>query len=165
MDSRGRGDEQWAASYANVAISGRKTPVILLALVLMLAGAGSACGRKVDESLTRAVEAWDAGDYKMAAEEYERYLAQYPAGDKAPDAHFQLANIYYFKFQRYDQARAHYSYVVERSPGYSNVQLARERLAEGLGEMGRSYEATAEYEKHNPPSREGRRQIGLAVAK
>src|SRR5262245_42247334 len=142
----------------------RRQKLTALVLLCFLATAGG-CRRNVEESLTRAVEAWDAGDYKMAAEEYERYLAEYPSGDKAPDAHFQLANIYYFKLKRYDQARAHYSSVVERSPGYSNVQLARERLAEVLGEMGRSYEATAEYEKHNPPSREGRRQIGLAVAK
>jgi tetratricopeptide (TPR) repeat protein len=164
MDRRGARAKQWAATHARVAISGRRNPVLLLALLLLLAGAGPGCGRKVDESLTRAVEAWDAGDYKMAAEEYERYLAQYPSGDKAPDAHFQLANIYYFKFRRYDQARAHYRYVVERSPGYPNAQLARERLAEVLGEMGRSYEAIAEYENLNPQSSDERRRIRLRIA-
>jgi len=147
-----------------LAIALRRHPTILMASCLVLTIAAQACGRKVDESLTRAAEASDAGDYKIAAEEYERYLAEFPAGDKAPDAHFQLANIYYFKLQRYDQARSHYNYVVERSPGYENAQLARERLAEVLGEMGRSYEAIAEYENLNPQSSDERRRIRLRIA-
>jgi len=141
----------------------RRQKLTALVLLCFLATAGG-CRRNVEESLTRAVEAWDAGDYKMAAEEYERYLAEYPSGDKAPDAHFQLANIYYFKLKRYDQARSHYSSVVEHSPGYPNAQLARERLAEVLGELGRSYEAIAEYENLNPQSTDERRRIRLRIA-
>jgi tetratricopeptide (TPR) repeat protein len=129
-------------------------------LVVLLGG----CGRNVEQSLTRAAEAWDAGDYKLAVEEYERYLYQYPTGDKAPDAHFQLANIYYFKLQRYDKARAHYSSALELKPGYSSAPLARERLAEVLGEMGRSYEAIAEYENLNPHDSNERRRIRLRIA-
>src|SRR5690349_15374471 len=69
----------------------------------------SACHRSADQSLTRAAEAWDSGDYKSSAEEYERYLYQSPTGEKSPEARFQLANIYYFKLKRYDQARSHYT--------------------------------------------------------
>ncbi|HJZ66694.1 MAG TPA: tetratricopeptide repeat protein, partial [Blastocatellia bacterium] len=97
----------------------------------------------MEKSLTRAVEAWDAGDYKLAAEEYESYLYHYPTGEKAPDALFQLANIYYFKLRRYDQARDNYSAFLERYPSSPNVPLARERLAEVLAELGLSYEAIA----------------------
>ena len=141
----------------------RLTRLVLFCLIVaaMLAGA---CRRDVGQSLVRAVEAWDSGDYKLAAEEYERYLEQYPAGEKALEARFQLANIYYFKLQRYDQARASYIAFLERNPAHSNAQLARERLAEVLGEMGRSYEAIAEYENLNPQDANERRRIRLRIA-
>src|SRR6266705_2847127 len=132
-----------------------------LMLVVILAGG---CHRDVDQSLGRAAEAWDSGDYKVAAEEYERYLEQDPTSEKASEARFQLANIYYFKLQRYDQARAHYSSFLERNPAHWNAQLARERLAEVLGEMGRSYEAIAEYENLNPQDANERRRIRLRIA-
>jgi tetratricopeptide (TPR) repeat protein len=132
-----------------------------LMLVVILAGA---CHRDVEQSLGRALEAWDSGNYKVAAEEYERYLEQDPTSEKASEARFQLANIYYFKLQRYDQARAHYSSFLERNPTHSNAQLARERLAEVFGEMGRSYEAIAEYENLNPQDANERRRIRLRIA-
>ena len=114
--------------------------------------------------LTRAVEAWDSGDYKLSAEEYEQYLTQYPNGEKAAEARFRLANIYYFKLQRYDQARANYTIFLERHSANPNAQIARERLAEVLGEMGRSYEAIAEYENLNPQDANERRRIRLRIA-
>ena len=105
-----------------------------------------------------------SGDYKLAAEEYERYLEKDPDSEKAAEARFQLANIYYFKLQRYDQARANYTTFLERNHTHSNAQLARERLAEVLGEMGRSYEAIAEYENLNPQDENERRRIRLRIA-
>ena len=147
-----------------LAVLRRRRPVTLFVLGLTLVAMLGGCARSVEQSLTRAAEAWDAGDYKLAAEEYERYLYQYPTGDKAPEAHFQLANIYYFKLQRHEKARAHYSFLLERNPGHTNAQLARERLAEVLGEMGRSYEAIAEYENLNPPDANERRRIRLRIA-
>jgi len=164
MVRHGAGAQNGTAKRFRLILPRRRHGIVLLAVALMLIATNQGCGGKVDGSLTRAVEAWDSGNYKVAAEEYERYLTEFPSGDKAPDAHFQLANIYYFKLQRYDQARAHYSSVVEHSPGYPNVQLARERLAEVLGEMGRSYEAIAEYENLNPQSSEERRRIRLRIA-
>ncbi len=125
---------------------------------------GGACHRDVEQSLGRAVEAWDSGNYELAAEEYERYLERDPTSEKASEARFQLANIYYFKLQRYDQARANYSAFLERNPTHSNAQTARERLAEVLGEMGRSYEAIAEYENLNPQDANERRRIRLRIA-
>ena len=138
-------------------------PVCLLISVLMVVF-GSACRRDAEQSLTRAVEAWDSGDYKLAAEEYERYLYQRPTGDKAPEARFQLANIYYFKLRRYDQARVNYAAFIEQNPSGANAPLARERLAEVLGEMGRSFEAIAEYENLNPQDASERRRIRLRIA-
>ncbi len=125
---------------------------------------GAACHRDIEQSLTRAVEAWDSGDYKRAAEEYERYLYQRPTGEKSSGARFQLANIYYFKLQRYDQARIQYAAFLEQNPSHPNSQLARERLAEVLGEMGRSYEAIAEYENLNAQDSGERRRIRLRIA-
>lgn len=122
------------------------------------------CRRDAEQSLTRAVEAWDSGNYKLAVEEYERYLYQRPTGDKAPEARFQLANIYYFKLQRYDQARVNYVAFIEQNPSNANAPLARERLAEVLAEMGRSFEAIAEYENLNPQDAGERRRIRLRIA-
>jgi tetratricopeptide (TPR) repeat protein len=82
----------------------------------------------------------------------------------APDARFQLANIYYFKLRRYDQARDQYNAFLEKNPSHPNSQLARERLAEVLGEMGRSYEAIAEYENLSPQDSGERRRIRLRIA-
>jgi len=124
----------------------------------------SGCRRDAEQSLARAVEAWDSGNYTLAADEYERYLQRDPTSEKAAEARFQLANIYYFKLQRYDQARAAYSAFIEVNPTHSNVQLARERLAEVLAEMGRSYEAIAEYENLNAQDENARRRIRLRIA-
>ncbi len=135
-----------------------------LVCLMLAALAVGACHRDAGQSLTRAVEAWDSGDYKLAAEEYERYLYQNPTGDKAPDARFQLANIYYFKLQRYDRASANYTAFLEQSPSHPNAPLVRERLAEVLGELGRSYEAIAEYENLNPQDSSERRRIRLRIA-
>lgn len=136
--------------------------VTCLSILTLLGAVG--CRRDAEQSLTRAVEAWDSGDYKLAVEEYERYLYQRPTGDKALEARFQLANIYYFKLQRYDQARINYVAFIEQNPSNSKTPLARERLAEVLAEMGRSFEAIAEYENLNPQDAGERRRIRLRIA-
>ena len=137
-------------------------PVLVIACSMLLLL--SACRRDAEQSLTRAVEAWDSGDYKLAVEEYERYLYQRPTGDKAPEARFQVANIYFFKLQRYDQARVNYVAFIEQNPSNANTPVARERLAEVLAEMGRSFEAIAEYENLNPQDAGERRRIRLRIA-
>jgi len=156
-ETRRRGDISSIAASPCLRVS------VSFLICLMLLSVG-ACHRDAEQSLTRAVEAWDSGDYKAAAEEYERYLYQNPAGDKAADARFQLANIYYFKLQKYDRAGANYTAFLEQNPSHPNAPLARERLAEVLGEMGRSYEAIAEYENLNPQDSNERRRIRLRIA-
>jgi tetratricopeptide (TPR) repeat protein len=138
--------------------------IFLGVLVVCVAALSGACNKSSEKAFERAVDAWDSGDYKLAAEEYELYLYKYPTSQKAPDARFQLANIYYFKLGRYDQARAAYSAFLEQSPTHPYAQIARERLAEALGEMGRSYEAIAEYENLNPQDATERRRIRLCIA-
>jgi tetratricopeptide (TPR) repeat protein len=121
-------------------------------------------GRGEDRGLKSAIEAWNSGDYETAAEEYEDFLRRNPDGTEAMEARFQLANVYYLNLSRYDLAFAHYSRFLEQSPSGDNAYTARERLAEVLGEMGRSYEAIAEYEQLNPEDAGERRRIRLRIA-
>ncbi|HMG32394.1 MAG TPA: tetratricopeptide repeat protein [Blastocatellia bacterium] len=137
------------------------------AIVLMVSAAGLLfnCGSHGARSiLEQAEDAWDSGDYKTSAQLFEKYLEQEPAGSRAADARYQLANIYYFNLHRFDQARAQYLAFLEQDPGNQNAQVARERLAEVLGELGRSYEAIAEYENLNPQDGSERRRIRLRIA-
>jgi TolA-binding protein len=124
----------------------------------------TACKRDVAESLKQANKAWNAEDYGTAAEEYEHYLQAYPTGEQSLDARFQLANIYYIHLKRYEQARIQYSEFINQSPAHVQVPAARERLAEVLSELGRSYEAIAEYENLNLPDNDERRRIRLRIA-
>lgn len=126
--------------------------------------AAGACRQSAEGSLKRAAEAWDSGDYRAAAEEYERYLEQDPSGEKSSEARFQLANIYYLNLHRYEQARAHYKTLLDQDPSHANAMTARERLAEVLVELGRSYEAIGEYENLNPQDANERRRIRLRIA-
>jgi tetratricopeptide (TPR) repeat protein len=128
----------------------------------MLALAG--CSRDAEKLQERAAEAWDSGDYKGAATLYERYIEKSPDGPGALESRFQLANIYFFNLHRYDQARAQYTIFLEQDPSNPNAHIARERLAEVLGELGRSYEAIAEYENLNPRDATERRRIRLRIA-
>jgi tetratricopeptide (TPR) repeat protein len=123
-----------------------------------------ACQKKKDASISHAVEAWDSGDYQTAAEEYERYLQVYPTGEQSVEARFQLANVYYLNLHKYEQARTHYKEFLNQTPGHANAPAARERLAEVLSELGRSYDAIAEYENLNHQDEKGRRRIRLRIA-
>jgi tetratricopeptide (TPR) repeat protein len=138
------------------------SPIIVICLTLAAFTIG--CRRDARQSLERAVEAWDSRNYKLAAEEYEHYLSLDPTSDNAAEARFQLANIYYFNLHRYDQARTHYATFLNENSSHANAPLARERLAEVLGELGRSYDAIAEYENLNPQDLEERRRIRLRIA-
>ena len=122
------------------------------------------CKRSTGDTLQQAADAWDSGDYKLAAEEYERYIERNPSGEQSLDARFKLANIYHFNLRRYDQARAHYAALLNQDSANPNAHVARERLAEVLGELGRSYEAIAEYENLSPRDATERRRIRLRIA-
>jgi predicted negative regulator of RcsB-dependent stress response len=137
-----------------------------LCLVLLVSGIVfiSACQKKKEGSIIHAVEAWDSGDYQTAAEEYEHFLKSYPTGEPSLEARFQLANVYYYNLKKYEQARAHYKEFLNQSPAHPSVSKARERLAEVLSELGRSYEAIAEYENLNPQNEKDSRRIRLRIA-
>ncbi len=143
-----------------------RSVTFLLVQVLVVTGLllQGGCSRGADEPLKQAVAAWDAGDYKLASEEYERYLQSNPTGEQSQQARFQLANIYYLNLKRYDQARLFYKEFLDGSPDHPDAPVARTRMAEVLGEMGRSYEAIEEYERLNPEDPNERRRIRVKIA-
>lgn len=117
-----------------------------------------------DSLLESAAAAWTSEDHTLAAERYEQYLARDPEGEVSQRARFQLANIYLMNLRRYDQARAHYQEFLNQAPAHADAATVRERLAEALAELGRSYEAIAEYEQLNPQETGERRRIRLRIA-
>jgi tetratricopeptide (TPR) repeat protein len=137
--------------------------LVSLAIILSL-GLLISCGESSEQNLRRAAEAWDSGDYSVAAEEYEQYLAVNPTGSRSSEARFQLANIYYLNLRKYEAARSHYVAFLSHDPAHANSFAARERLAEVLAELGRSYEAIAEFENLNPQDDNERRRIRLRIA-
>jgi tetratricopeptide (TPR) repeat protein len=154
------------SSIASVAALPRRrgaASVSVFILISLLAFA-VACKHGATSTLERAAAAWDAGDYAPAAEEYERFLYQYPTGDASLGARFKLANIYYINLHHYDQARAHYQEFLRQDSAHAEAAVARERLAEVLAELGRTYEAIAEYENLNPSEASQRRRIRLKIA-
>src|SRR5438270_7113384 len=130
----------------SVAASPRRRVAASICLLIIALALAVACKRGAANTLERAAAAWDAGDYAQAAEEYERFLYQYPTGEASLAARLKLANIYYLNLHRYDQARAHYQEFLRQDGAQADAALARERLAEVLAELGRTYEAINEYE-------------------
>src|SRR5215216_940295 len=142
------------------------SPFYFLALLIFLSLliSASGCKRNREQALERAREAWDSGDYAIAAEEYEGYIERNPTGGESLQARFQLANIYYLNLHRLDQARAHYSELLKEDPNHPVDHIARERFAEVLGELGRSYDAIAKYENLNTQNTTERSRFRLRIA-
>jgi tetratricopeptide (TPR) repeat protein len=136
----------------------------LFFFITLLFAFAVSCKRSTEHTLQQASDAWDSGDYKLAAEEYEQYIERNPSGEQSLDARFKLANIYYFNLRRYEQARAHYAARLYHDSSNPNAHVARERLAEVLGELGRSYEAINAYEEMSPRDATERRRIRLRIA-
>ncbi len=96
---------------------------------------------------------------------YEHYLERYPEGDASLHARFKVANIYFANLHRYDRAAGHYrEFLNQVGQGEPEARVVRERLAESLSELGRSYEAIAEYENILPVDQTDRRRIRLHIA-
>jgi tetratricopeptide (TPR) repeat protein len=136
----------------------------LIGLMLLVSVLATGCGRRARGTLEHASDAWDSGNYEVAAGEFERYIANNPTGTESLGARFQLANIYYLNLHRYEQARAHYTAFLNQQPSHPDAYKARERLAEVLVELGRSYDAISELENLNPAGGDERRRIRLRIA-
>src|SRR5215471_18352735 len=144
-----------------------RTLLLLLAVgaiaAFCLFGAGS-CKYSPERTLKAASEAWASGDYQKSAELYERFLEHAPLGEESIQARLQLANIYYLNLHRYEDARVQYREFLSEAPSSPEAYGARERLAEVLSDLGKSYEAIAEYENLSAPDEAERRRIRLRIA-
>src|SRR5215472_7841203 len=134
--------------------------------LVLAAGLGTwACRDNSEAALQRASDAWDNSDYDKAADLYEHYLERYPDGDTSLHVRFRIANIYFANLHRYDRAATHYrEFLNQAGLAEPETRLVRERLAESLAELGRSYEAIAEYENITPQDSSDRRRIRLRIA-
>jgi tetratricopeptide (TPR) repeat protein len=141
---------------------GRWLPALFVVLVLVFLAGG--CKRNANSTLKRAAELADGGDYDSAADLYERYFKLEPNGSQATPTQLRLADIYYLNLHRYDQALAHYKEFLARAPADPSAPAARERLAEVLADLGRSFEAIAEYENIAPKDDNDRRRLRLRIA-
>jgi tetratricopeptide (TPR) repeat protein len=140
---------------------------VACAFIFLLAAtlAAGACRYNSDTALQHAADAWDNGDYDKAAELYEHYLERYPDGDNSLRVRFKTANIYFANLHRYDRAAGHYrEFLNQAGPAEPETRVVRERLAESLAELGRSYEAIAEFENIAPQDPAERRRIRLRIA-
>lgn len=148
-----------AHRHARTAIGLISGPTLLL--IVLLSGC-SGGGREL--ALARAAEAWDAGEYERAAQQYETYLENDAESERALEARLKLANIYYLNLNRYEQARTHYKEFLRLAPSHPESYPARKRLAEVLAELGRWFEAIAEYENLDTADVIERRRVRLAIA-
>jgi tetratricopeptide (TPR) repeat protein len=135
--------------------------VAVLSLVTCLT---TACKYSAERTLSRASTAREAGDYDLAAQLYERYLQSNPTGAESLAARLQLANTYYLNLHHYEQALAQYTEYLSQAPGDPAAPVARERMAGVLSDLGRSFEAIAEYENVNAQDETQRRRIRLRIA-
>jgi TolA-binding protein len=90
---------------------------------------------------------WESarGDYsgakfEMALKEYEQYVQCYPDSANAPDAQFQIGNIYYNNSQ-FDSAAPAFQVVVDKWPENQKTQEAKYYLAVSLMKNGQKAEA------------------------
>jgi tetratricopeptide (TPR) repeat protein len=138
--------------------------VSVAAGMLLALSSVTGCKYSAQKTLEQAAAARDAGNYEEAARLYERYLQSDPGGSDSLDARLRLADLYNLNLHRYEQALAEYTEVLNRSPGDPVALAARERMADVLSDLGRSFDAIAEYEKLNPTDETQRRRIRLRIA-
>ena len=137
----------------------------LLTLVVLCMGlAPFGCKYSAEKTLERASDAWRGGDYEQAAQLYEGYLQRTPTGVQSRDARLKLANIYYLNLHKYEPALDHYREYLSQAGDGPEAETARERMAEVLAELGRSYQAISEYENLVPKNDRDRRRIRLRIA-
>ncbi|HYL98247.1 MAG TPA: tetratricopeptide repeat protein [Blastocatellia bacterium] len=137
---------------------------VLWLAVASMALAGAACKYSAEKTLERASDAWRAGDYEQAVQLYEGYLQHAPRGDQSLETRLKLANIYYLNLHKYEPALEQYNEYLSQTSEGPETETARERMAEVLAELGRSYQAISEYEDLIPKDDRDRRRIRLRIA-
>jgi len=110
-------------------MSKRNVPIIVIcAVVILLRSAGFPCAEEVPLQTT-AIEHFDfatglfeRGMYKMAGDEYKKFIIVYPQSEHLRDAYFGFAESLYFQ-KRYDEAMAEYGRYLEMYPSEDNQTL------------------------------------------
>ncbi|HEY6328558.1 MAG TPA: tetratricopeptide repeat protein [Blastocatellia bacterium] len=143
---------------------GASSIVSATVFVLVALSTVSGCKYSAQKTLERASAAREAGNYEEAASLYERYLQSDPSSSDSVEARLRLADLYNLNLHHYEQALAEYTEVLNQSPADQIAMAARERMADVLTDLGRSFDAIAEYEKLNPTDETERRRIRLRIA-
>ncbi|MAZ26063.1 MAG: hypothetical protein CL868_03165 [Cytophagaceae bacterium] len=81
------------------------------------------------------------GDSGAAITQYEKYLRDYPTGQRALEAHFRLGQLYYAK-EQYDRSMPHYNYVISKERS--------EFTEEALARLGQIYLSNRNYTEAAP---------------
>ena len=97
-----------------------------LALVLSLLAAAPAFADTPEEILRTAVQLYQNADYDLAADQFAKFMAQYPKDAHAPDAQYGLAESDFAKGSVKD-ALAAYDALIARFPGSAKAPDARLR--------------------------------------
>ena len=90
----------------------------------------------------RARELKAAGDYDMAAASFQDYLARYGTSPRAPEAYYNLGEIYFLR-ENYRDATAAYASALKARPKTAWAPDAMVRLAEALNLSGQAPQACA----------------------
>ena len=132
----------------------------LLAVLLLAA----ACSRGA--LLEQAQQAWDSGDYAVAADLYETFLRERPHSEEVPQVRYRVGTICARDLRQYDRAIEHFIRLIEDHPRFGEIRDVRLRLAECYAAVGKRDEAISEYEGLLPlvSDEKERRRLRLNVA-
>ena len=125
-----------------------RTPRFFLISLCVFVLTSAACVMHDNPSpFDRARAAAENQDYTAAAASYEEFLAGAQRGPEAETALFRLADIYYLKLKRYEDARDHYTAFLDQYPESGYAYDARRRLAEVNVDLQDPLEAITQYER------------------
>jgi tol-pal system protein YbgF len=89
-----------------------------------------------------------AGDFDMAAAAFQDYVARFGASARAPEAYYNLGELYYLR-ENYRDATAAYASALKSRPKTSWAPDAMVRLAESLQQSGQAPQACAAVAEFN----------------
>jgi tol-pal system protein YbgF len=99
-------------------------------------------------AFTRARGLRTAGDYDMAAAAFQDYVARFGTSARAPEAYYNLGELYYLR-ENYRDATAAYASALKARPKTTWAPDAMVRLAESLQQSGQAPQACAAVAEFN----------------
>ncbi len=109
-------------------MAGKNIPIIILFAAALLGNIGFSPAEEASpeaaalEQFDFAAGLFERGMYKMAGDEYGKFIDSYPQSEHLRDAYFGLAESLYFQ-KRYDEAAAQYNRYLEMYPAEDNQTL------------------------------------------